>query len=245
MQCRGWLIIYSDDRKIPMEIIGAVFARSGSKGIPKKNLTKLKGCSLVEISLKHLVDSKVCKEIYLCSDSEEILKVADKTSCLRFKRSKINCQDNSSELVAWREFTEFLIKKKNYQESDLLLIAPCTSPLRKISTLTGIVSLLKEKRDADGVVCIKNSHFMPDFNLLRKNSQNFLKTYSGVKRKINRQNSIPAFEMTTVSYCYKLSSIMKDLDLFELNTIGFDVSFPESLDIDTREDLELVEKFYK
>ena len=38
---------------------------------------------------------------------------------------------------------------------------------------------------------------------------------------------------------------MKDLDLFELNTIGFDVSFPESLDIDTREDLELVEKFYK
>ena len=50
--------------------------------------------------------------------------------------------------------------------------------------------------------------------------------------------------MTTVSYCYKLSSIMKDLDLFELNTIGFDVP-SESLDIDTREDLELVEKFYK
>ena len=117
-------------------------------------MTKLKGCSLVEISLKHLVESKVCKEIYLCSDSEEILKVADKTSCLRFKRSKINCQDNSSELVAWREFTE-PIKKRIIKNQIFLLIAPCTSPLRKISTLTGIVSLLKEKRDADGVVCIR------------------------------------------------------------------------------------------
>ena len=104
--------------------------------------------------------------------------------------------------------------------------------------------MLKKNNDADGVICIKSSHFMPDFNLLRKDSKNFLDTYSGVRRKVNRQNSTPAWEMTTIAYCYKLNALLKNIDLFELNTIGFNVNFPESLDIDTHEDLDLVKKLY-
>ncbi len=245
MLTNRWFIICKDVEKIVINVIGAVFARSGSKGIPKKNLSKLKGQTLVEISLNHLIESKVCSEIYLCSDSSEILNEADKLSANKFKRNSNNCQDNSSELDAWREFAEFLLIKKNYQKSDYLLIAPCTSPLRKTITLNGVVSLLKKNNEADGVICIKSSHFMPDFNLLKKDSKDFLTTYSGVKRKINRQNSIPAWEMTTIAYCYKLSSILNGFDLFELNTIGFNVNFPESLDIDTHEDLDLVKKLYK
>ena len=48
--------------------------------------------------------------------------------------------------------------------------------------------------------------------------------------------------MTTIAYCYKLGSILQNKDLFELNTIGYDVKFPESLDIDTHEDLDLARK---
>ena len=50
--------------------------------------------------------------------------------------------------------------------------------------------------------------------------------------------------MTTVAYCYKLGSILKDKEIFDLNTIGLDVKFPESLDIDVPEDLDLARKLY-
>ena len=46
-------------------------------------------------------------------------------------------------------------------------------------------------------------------------------------------------EMTTVAYCYKIGSILRYNDLFEMKTIGHEIYFPESLDIDTHKDLEL------
>ncbi len=225
-----------------MAIIGSVFARGGSKGIPKKNLSKINGLSLTKIALKSLIKSSLCKEIYLCSDDDEILNESKNMQIEIFKRNKSNCRDNSSEIDAWREFAGYLITTKNYDEKDLLLITPCTSPLRNVETLIGIIKKLNKNPEADGIICIKKSNVLPDFNLLKKNKDNFLNIYINGKRKINRQNSSPAWEMTTIAYCYKLGSIIQNKDLFELNTIGYDVKFPESLDIDTYEDLDLARK---
>ena len=225
-----------------MAIIGTVFARGGSKGIPKKNLSKINGLSLIKIALKSLIKSSVCKEIYLCSDDDQILSESNSMPIEIFKRNKINCGDNSSEIDAWREFAGYLMTAKKYNEKDLLLIAPCTSPLRKVETLVGIIKELNRSPSADGIICIKRSNVLPDFNLLKKDKDNFLNIYINGKRKINRQNSTPAWEMTTIAYCYKLGSILSNKDLFELNTIGYDVKFPESLDIDTPEDLDLARK---
>ena len=225
-----------------MAIIGSVFARGGSKGIPKKNLSKINDLSLTKIALKGLIKSNLCKEIYLCSDDDEILNEGKNMPVGIFKRDKNNCKDNSSEIDAWREFADFLIKKKNYDEKDLLLIAPCTAPLRRVETLIGIIEKLKKSSKADGIICIKKSNVLPDFNLLKKNQDNYLNIYLNSKRKVNRQQSNPAWEMTTIAYCYKLRAILKNKDLFELNTIGYDVKFPESLDIDNPEDLDLARK---
>ena len=50
-----------------MAIIGAVFARGGSKGIPGKNLSKIKDKTLTKIALENLHYSKFPKRIYLCA----------------------------------------------------------------------------------------------------------------------------------------------------------------------------------
>ncbi len=68
-----------------MAVIGAVFARGGSKGIPGKNLQKIKGKTLTSIALENLFLSKLCCEIYICSDDDSILDEAKKNF---FKNSK-------------------------------------------------------------------------------------------------------------------------------------------------------------
>lgn len=244
MYCCGWFKIYRINKTFKMAIIGAVFARGGSKGIPKKNLCKIAGLSLAKMALKSLIDSNLCKDIYLCSDTDEILEEALNLPVIRFKRDLNNCKDESSELDAWLELSKYLKNIRCFNNEDLLLIAPCTSPLRKTKTLINLVNKLKNNKDADGAICIKESNLLPDFNLLRKNDKEFLNTYLKCKRKINRQSAAKAWEMTTVAYCYKLGSILKDKEIFDLNTIGLDVKFPESLDIDVPEDLDLARKLY-
>ena len=222
-----------------MAIIGAVFARGGSKGIPGKNLSKIKNKTLTKIALENLRDSKICEQIYLCSDDDEILEEAKEKNFNKFKRSIINCQDNSPEIEAWKEFSLYLKNLYFLSDDDYLLIAPTTSPLRKSQTLNEITKKLYLNKFADGIICIKKSDKFPDFNLLKIEKNGLLNTYLGEKRSINRQSCLPAWEMTTVAYCYKIGSILRYNDLFEMKTIGHEIYFPESLDIDTHKDLEL------
>jgi len=222
-----------------MEIVGAVFARGGSKGIPKKNLCKINGLSLVEIALEKLFQSNLCKEVFLCSDSKEILNTKSKFEFKKFQRDPSNCQDKSNEFDAWKELAMYLVQKKGYKKKDLLLIAPTTSPLRKLKTIIEIVNKLNNDPKADGIICIKPSHWLPDFNLLRYDEDNFLNTYLEGDRKINRQQAVKSWEMTTVAYCYRLSAIIHGEGIFNLKTIGYNVKFPESLDIDIQDDLDL------
>ena len=222
-----------------MAIIGAVFARGGSKGIPGKNLSKIKNKTLTRIALENLKNSKICDQIYLCSDYDEILEEAKEKNFNTFKRSKINCLDNSPEIDAWRELSLYLKNLYFLSDDDYLLIAPTTSPLRKSQTLNDITKKLDLNKFADGIICIKKSDKFPDFNLLKIEKNGILNTYLGEKRSINRQSCKPAWEMTTVAYCYKIGAILKHNDLFEMRTIGHEIDFPESLDIDTSKDLEL------
>ena len=81
----------------------------------------------------------------------------------------------------------FSLKRKNYDEKDLLLIAPCTSPLRRLETPIGIIEKLKKVQKLMELFVLKKSNVLPDFNLLKKNQDNYLNIYLNSKRKVNRQ----------------------------------------------------------
>ena len=58
------------------KIIAIVPARGGSKRIPKKNLKKIGGKSLVSIALENALNSRYINKIVLSSDDDEILSEA-------------------------------------------------------------------------------------------------------------------------------------------------------------------------
>ena len=223
-----------------MVTIGAIFARGGSKGIPNKNLQRINGKSLVEISINDLKISNICKEIYLCSDDKSILEVGSSQSINIFLRNKSNCMDNSSEIDAWKEFCEYLISNSKAKIFDKILIAPTTSPLRKVNTLKEIVKIVEADNGCDGAVVIKQAERHPDFNILKKNKiSKYLTNYSTKVRPVNRQACEDAYDMTTVCYCMKIESILKYNSLFEMKILGLIREKKECIDIDTPFDLEL------
>ena len=59
-----------------MKVVTIIPARGGSKGIPKKNMIDVNGKPLIYYSMLASLKSKVGKETYLCTDSEEIMSSA-------------------------------------------------------------------------------------------------------------------------------------------------------------------------
>ena len=220
-----------------MAIIGMVFARGGSKTIPNKNLKYIRNNRLIDIALKDLKNSEICDLICISSDSDEILDASKLINAQKIKRPLELSKDNSSEILAWKHAVEYL----NLKEEDIILVAPTTSPLRSILTLKKIIQTLKGDNETDGVLAIRETSMHPNFNIIRKiNDEVKLWEDKSKQRLINRQEGNDCFDVTTVGFCYRVSSIRKMKNIFDGKIRGIEVSIIEGLDIDTPLDLEFV-----
>ena len=72
-------------------------ARGGSKGILKKNIQKIKGKTLVEISINFALKLKINGKIFVSSDMKEVMDICSKYKNIIFdKRPKNLAKDNTS-----------------------------------------------------------------------------------------------------------------------------------------------------
>ena len=88
-----------------------ITARGGSKGLPKKNLRKINGISLVENSINIAKSSGSFKEIFCSSDSKEILALAKKNSICINRPKRLAGDKSTSESVV-KHYLKFLRKRK-------------------------------------------------------------------------------------------------------------------------------------
>jgi len=73
-----------------IENLAIIPARGGSKGIKKKNLRKINGLSLIEITVREILKSNIFDKVVLSSDSQEILEHGKSLEIELLKRPKTN-----------------------------------------------------------------------------------------------------------------------------------------------------------
>ena len=78
------------------KFIALIPARSGSKGIKNKNLKKIGNLNLVELAINSAKKSKIFERIILSSDSEKILKFANRKKVVKHKRPLKYAKDDSN-----------------------------------------------------------------------------------------------------------------------------------------------------
>lgn len=223
-----------------MKIYGAIFARGGSKGIINKNLQTIKGESLTKRALRDLEACRDIESIYLSSDSMKILEESNSFRGIsNIRRPDLLAADNSNELDAWKH----LIQAINANDEDILVVAPTTSPMRKVQTLNEMIKIKVKSSDCDGVVCICTASRHPQFNLLKKNGPNgYLKLWDDNKttdfiRAKRRQETTGAYDLTTVAFVYNIGYLKRCGHILDGRIMGVVVDKIEGLDIDTQEEL--------
>ena len=136
-------IDFSQNNFLLMKKIVVIPARSGSKGIPNKNIMKFAGRSLVSYALDSACESKLVDEIILTSDSEEILNFSkDYVNITPHKRTNSLSSDKSPVVDTIKE----LISLNGYNDYDIIILLQPTSPLRTGTHIDSAIDLfLKNK----------------------------------------------------------------------------------------------------
>jgi len=143
----GEIIVIGEIMK-KIKILCLIPARSGSKGIPNKNIMKFKGLPLIAWSIKHAKQSKYTNQmkIIVSTDSAKYASIAKKYGAdVPFLRPKNISLDNSLDIDFFKHCVNYLKKSEGYV-SDIILHLRPTSPNRKIKDLDNCLDLFITNR---------------------------------------------------------------------------------------------------
>ena len=127
-----------------MKNLAIITARSGSKGLPHKNIKMLNGKPLLAWSVEAALDSGMFDAVMVSTDSEEYAKIAREYGAeVPFLRSEKTSGDNAS---SWSVVAEVLDEyRKLGREFDTVMLLQPTSPLRNGEDIRQAYAMLEEK----------------------------------------------------------------------------------------------------
>ena len=90
-----------------------VFARGGSKGLPRKNILPIAGMPMIAHSIKIARNLRGVDHTYVSTDCDEIASIAESYGTEVIHRPAELASDTASEWLAWQHAINFVLKKGN------------------------------------------------------------------------------------------------------------------------------------
>jgi N-acylneuraminate cytidylyltransferase len=228
-----------------MTTYACIFARSGSKGMVKKNIQTFNGKPLISWTVELALQIRQIDKVFVSTDSKEIAEIARVAGAIvPFIRPSELATDTSPEWHSWQHFINFLADKDG-KVPEVFLSLPPTSPLRSTIDVENCLQEFKKGR-ADFVVGITPSERNPYFNMVKKGEDNQVNLVIQQGEKYSRRQDTPEiFDLTTVCYVGKPSIILTKNSIFEGKVAGVEIPRERAIDIDTELDFQIAEFLFK
>ncbi len=137
--------------KKSLNIIALIPARSGSKGIPHKNIRLLQGKPLLAHSIEHALGSKLITRVIVSTDSVEYAEIARQYGAeTPFIRPDEISQDLSTDLEVFIHALHWLQEYERYQADILVHLRP-TYPFRSEIDIDCMIQQLIDDPTLDSV----------------------------------------------------------------------------------------------
>lgn len=221
-----------------MKNIAIIPARSGSKGLPNKNIKELNGHPLLYYSIKAAQESRLFSEIMVSTDSEVYAEIAKSCGAnVPFLRSIDNSNDGAS---SWDVVREVLA---NYNSLGLAFNTVCllqpTSPLRESKDIINAYELLNEK-EADAITSVCECEHSPLWCMTLDNDH-----YLGGFRKsladLPRQKLKQYYRFNGAIYIRKIEYRENKINIIKFKEYAYVMNRIRSVDIDTMSDFKYAE----
>jgi len=223
-----------------MDVVGAVFARGGSKGVPGKNLRLLDGKPLVARAIEQALACRGVDRVVLSTDSEEIAAVGRAAGAdVPWLRPAELAEDTSREWLAWQHLLRWLAAENELPNH--LLVVPCTAPLREVSDLERCLEAARDPA-VDIVLTVTEAHRNPWFNMVTVDDAGDARLVLEPPERIHRRQDAPAtFDVGTVAFVARPDFVLRSDSLYDGRVRAVPVPPERNLDIDTELDFAFAE----
>jgi CMP-N-acetylneuraminic acid synthetase len=218
-----------------MTCIAIIPARSGSKGIPQKNLAEINGLPLVVIAINAAIQSGVIDSVVVTSDDTSILEIAERSGAIAIRRPA----ELATDLAAIEDALIHAIDQYSlsHPEPQVVVLLQPTSPLRKATTISRALQVFNENGCTGSVYGVTECEHHPFKALIADgNTLNPVREVEDLSR--SRQTLPRAFRQSGSIYIVSSKEFRRSRSLFNHPVRWIEVDQDEALDIDTVSDLE-------
>ena len=224
-----------------MKNIAVIPARSGSKGLPDKNIKPVNGKPLLAYTIEAALESGCFDTVHVSTDSERYAEIARQYGAdVPFLRSAALATDTAS---TWDAVREVLARYDELgKRFDTMMLMQPTTPLRTGEDVKEAYALLQKKQAKSVIAVCEVDHSplwcdtIPDSGSMK-----------GFGRKdlawVNRQDLRPYYRVNGAIYLLSVNgiNIPPDDEIYEDNCYALFMDRKKSVDVDSEDDLSLVE----
>ena len=225
-----------------MITVAFVFARGGSKGVPRKNLRLVGGVSLIERAVRTAQQVERISRVIVSTDDEEIADAGRRAGAdVPGLRPAALAADGASELDAWRHALDWCLGTDGSTAFDTFVSVPPTAPLRIAADIDRCLDEYAAG-GCDMVVTGTPAQRHPSFNMVQRSadgSVGLVMPPSG--NVVRRQDAAPAFDLTTVAYVSSPDHIRRCRGVLDGTVRLVEVPRERAIDIDDEFDLTIAD----
>lgn len=226
-----------------MKNIAIIPVRSGSKGLPHKNIKLLNGVPLMAYTIQAALNSGMFEHVMVSTDSEEYAQIAKEWGAeVPFLRSEATSTDTSS---SWSVVREVLDRYEQMGETfDTVALLQVTSPLRTGENIVQAYKQMEEK-GANSLYSICETGFPLNCCKLIPESLDMNEAVRAVQTDptayLPRQTQPVVYRANGAIFLYRVDAFYSDPHPYATKCYGFIMDKMYSIDVDDLEDFVITE----
>ncbi len=226
-------------------VLAIIPARSGSKGLPGKNIKLLCGKPLIAWSIEAGLGCQYIDEVMVTTDSGEIANVArEYGASAPFLRPVELASDTATTFDVVKHVIEYYENECNRYFDYIVLLEP-TSPLREKDDLDMMlekISLIDA--DFDAIVSLGEVHEHP--SIMKKINGNLIDAYcTELVMATRRQDNDVAYFPYGVAYMVKTGTLLEEKSFYPIRTTHHVIKRYQCYEIDDIYDFLAIENIMK
>lgn len=214
-------------------------ARSGSKGIKKKNLIDFCGKPLLAWSIEQALNSRHVSNVYVSTDGSDIAETAVKYGAIVINRpEEISGDTASSESALLHAVAEI----EKTEEFDNVIFLQATSPLREKTDIDNAYEIfMQEEYDS-----LFSMAVMDDYTLWSGRPGLEMRSISfDYHNRGRRQDREPVYLENGSIYIFKKDLLRKNNNRMGGKIGMYEMPFAHSFEIDSESEIEICEFYMK
>lgn len=227
-----------------MTVLCVVCARSGSQGLPGKNLRPLLGKPLIMWSIEQAQAAPEIDRVVVSTDSPAIADIARAAGAdVPFLRPGELSGGAVGKFQVWQH--ALAACEAAYRESyELFVDLDCTGPLRELADISAAIAQFRagRMRGVDAVLSVCPARKNPYFNLVEPDQDGWLRMSKKRGDTVLARQSAPSvYEHIASLYVLDPAYLNRANHLLDGQTEGYDLGETKGFDIDTPTDFLIVE----